>query len=153
MREIAGACHCGGITFEFCFPEQGPDSGSDSGSGGGAAIVVRECGCGFCRTHGGVWTSHPDGTLIGVLHAPEQVNRYRFGHGTADFYICNRCGAVPFVVSTVDGRDRAVVNANTFTNVARDQMMFVSTDFEAEGVDERLMRRNRNWIGRVDIRR
>lgn len=139
MRCIAGSCHCGGITFEFQLPDPGP------------MIAARACGCTFCRTHGGTWTSHPEGTLTGRAREPERVNRYRFGHGTADFYICRACGGVPFVVSKVDGQDRAVVNVNTFTNVSPDEVAISSTDFEGEGVEDRLARRSRNWIGRVDI--
>ena len=100
MREIAGACHCGGITFEFCFPDQGPDSRADSGSGGGAAIAVRECGCGFCRSH---MLTPAESNGYGTL-APEEVLKWVYSNdskGDGDGSL-NECQ--PQSLSVVNGK-------------------------------------------------
>ena len=83
MRHIEGSCHCGNITYDFYLPLDEPP------------IPVRACGCSFCRKHQGVWTSHPDGRLEGYVAEHGQLSTYRFGHGTADFYVCRRCGVPP----------------------------------------------------------
>ena len=138
-RHITGRCHCGNLSFDFELPDPGP------------TIAVRACGCSFCLAHGGVYTSHPEGQLTGHVADANELNLYRFGHETADFYICRRCGVVPFVTSAVDGTLRAVVNVNTFTNVAADEMQASRSDFEAESSKSRMSRRGGNWIGSVTI--
>ncbi len=139
MRHISGRCHCGNITFDVDLPFQG------------STIPVRACGCGFCQKHDGVWTSHPDGRLAARLAEPEEVNLYQFGHKTADFYVCRKCGVVPFVVSVIDGRRRAVVNVHTFENVPSEELDSSATDFDGESVEGRLLRRGERWIGDVSI--
>ena len=139
MRHVTGSCHCSNIRFDFYLPSEEP------------IIPIRACGCTFCQKHRGEWTSHPEGRLVAKLAEPEEVNRYQFGHGTADFYICKRCGVAPFVVSTVNGSDRAVVNAHSFDNVPSEELVSSSTDFDGESVDGRLARRDRNWIGDVTV--
>jgi len=56
------------------------------------------------------------------------------------------------VKSTIDGKDYAVVNVNTFENVDRSELRSSVTDFEGEGVEERLERRKRTWISRVTVK-
>ena len=87
---IEGKCHCGNINFALHWP------------GAGAEIPVRVCGCTFCTKHGGAWTSHRDAELMVEVRDETLVSKYRFGTSTADFYVCARCGAVPFVTSAID---------------------------------------------------
>lgn len=133
MRQIHGSCHCGNIRFVFDRPETGP------------TIPVRACGCGFCRKHGGVWTSHAGGSFRLQIADPSLVTLYRFGTRSADFHVCAGCGAVPIVTCTMDGRRFAVVNANTFDDVQRSELAESATDFEGESMESRLARRRRNW--------
>ncbi len=139
MRTISGKCHCGNIAYRLEWPEAGK------------AIAVRACGCTFCTKHGGVYTSHPGAALSARVADEDLVNKYAFGTKTAEFYVCVRCGAVPFVTSTIDGVRYAVVNVNTFENVDRSELDAKATDFEGESVAGRLERRKRNWIARVHI--
>lgn len=139
MRTIDGKCHCGNIAYRLEWPE------SDK------PLAVRACGCTFCSKHGGVYTSHPDARLCARIADEDRLNRYAFGTETAEFYICTRCGAVPFVTSAIDGVVYAVVNVNTFENVAASELDATATDFDGESVEGRLERRKRNWIARVDV--
>lgn len=139
MRTIHGKCHCGNISYRLDWPEAAK------------TIAVRACGCTFCTKHGGVYTSHPDAALSARTADESLVNRYAFGTETGEFYICTRCGAVPFVTSTIDGTQYAVVNVNTFENVDRSELDASASDFDGESVADRLGRRKRNWIGRVRI--
>ena len=136
---IEGACHCRNISYVLTWP--GPET----------EIRVRECGCTFCRKHRGVWTSHRDSELAAVLDDESSVSKYRFGTATADFYVCSRCGAVPFVISEIENCLYAVVNVNTFEGVDSSSLIRSSTDFDGEGADDRLERRKRNWIPNAKI--
>lgn len=140
MRTIHGKCHCGNIAYELLWPL--PEG----------TFAVRACGCDFCRKHGGVYTSHPDARLVARIADESLLNRYAFGTGTAEFFVCRSCGAVPLVTSTIDGNAFAVVNVNTFENVDASELDCSSSDFDGEGVDERLARRKRNWIAQVEVR-
>ncbi len=137
--EIAGRCHCGNIRYVLEWP-----SAVDR-------IPARACGCSFCTKHGGVWTSHRDAVLVAEVHDPSLLSRYRFGTGTADFHVCTRCGAVPFVTSAIDDRLHAVVNVNTFDGVDPALLDRAPVSFDGEGTGERLERRKRNWIRTVRI--
>jgi hypothetical protein len=96
-----------------------------------------------------VWTSHREAELVAVVRSPTQVNKYRFGTRTADFYICTQCGVVPWVVSEIETRQYAVVNVNTLANVDGATLARTIGSFDGEGVDDRLARRVKNWIPKV----
>lgn len=136
---INGGCHCGNIRFLLNWPDKD------------AKIAVRECGCTFCRKHGGAWTSSAGAELSITITRTTLLSRYRFGTATADFYVCSKCGVVPFVVSEIDRRLYAVVNTNTFEDTGRFRLTHSSSDFDGEDVADRLARRKRNWIPNVTI--
>ena len=132
-RRINGSCHCGNIQFSFDWPASDP------------TIPVRACGCGHCTKHRGVWTSHPNGRFRLLIADEYQVTQYRFGTKTADFHVCKTCGIVPIVTCTIEGARYAVVNANTFDNVGRSELVEAAANFESETTADRLARRRRNW--------
>lgn len=136
---ITGSCHCGNVRFSLEWPAPCRE------------ILTRSCNCTFCRKHGGVWTSHREAKLEARVDEAALISKYRFGTETADFYVCVRCGVVPFVVSEIENSDYAVVNINTFD--ASDAVTFSSssTDFSGEKTGDRLSRRMQNWIQHVDI--
>jgi len=112
-------------------------------------MPVRKCGCTFCQKHTGVWTSHRDAALSTRIVDESVVNKYRFGTKTADFFICSRCGIVPFVLSRIGNITYAVVNFNTLEDVAGIALSSFATSFDGEGKDARLDRRRHNWIPEV----
>ena len=131
---IRGKCHCGNISFSLTWE---PDP---------VEIPARACGCSFCVKHGGVWTSNPKGALRVAVKDPSAVSRYAFGTRTAEFHICARCGVVPVVTSTLDGRVHAVVSVNAFEGIDPARIRRAPADFEGEATEARLARRKRNWI-------
>jgi hypothetical protein len=139
-RVIEGGCHCGTIRYRFELPDIG------------GTIPVRACSCSFCLKHGGVYTSHPKGRLDVEVTDASRVEPYQFGTKTAEFHICRTCGVVPMVTSDIAGTTYAVVNVNTFENIAPEELSSSPSDFDGETTDNRLTRRQRNWIGRVTIR-
>lgn len=134
---ISGRCHCGNIAFTLDWKPEPTE------------IPARACTCTFCTKHGGVWTSCPTGSLEITVQNPAQVSLYAFGTGTADFHICTQCGVVPVATSKIDGKLYAVVNVNTFENVEPSLLRRSSSTLDEETSDERLGRRQRNWIGNV----
>ncbi len=136
---IEGKCHCGAIAFVLQWP------------GKGSTIPVRACSCTFCTKHGGVYTSHGDAELAAVVHDAGLVSHYRFGTETAEFYLCSRCGVVPFVTSTIEDHLYAVVNVNSFEGIDPSSFSRAVTDFDGETTESRLDRRKRNWIPSVTI--
>lgn len=136
---INGGCHCGNIALEL---EWGGDP---------AQIPARACDCSFCVKHGGVWTSDPKSRLAATLRDPSLVSKYAFGTGTATFYVCARCGAVPLVTSEIANHLYAVVNVNALDNVDPAALRRTSASFGGEDIASRLARRTRNWIADVRI--
>lgn len=134
---IHGSCHCRNISFVFTWE---PDP---------VEIAARACACCFCVKHGGVWTSHPQGSLSVQVKEPSLVSRYGFGTHTAEFHVCGRCGIVPVVTSRIDDHLYAVVSVNAFDNVDPSRISRASTSFDGEGEGARLARRKKNWIADV----
>jgi hypothetical protein len=134
---ISGGCHCGNISFKF---DWAPDP---------AEIPARACGCSFCAKHGGVWTSNPKGSLRIHVNDAATVTRYVFGTETAEFHICQLCGVVPVVTSTIDDHLYAVVSVNAFENVDPAMLKKSPASFDGEDTSNRLARRKRNWIADV----
>jgi hypothetical protein len=136
---MTGSCHCKNISFELDWqPEP-------------TTIPARACGCSFCVKHGGVWTSCPSGRLRVSIRVPERVNRYEFGTRTAQFHICTACGIVPLATSLIEGRSYAVVSINALDDVEPGRLDRSPASFDGESEGSRLARRQRNWIGSVDI--
>jgi hypothetical protein len=137
--DIQGKCHCGNISFVYTWPDEETD------------IPVRVCGCSFCVKHGGAYTSHKDSVLAATVADKDSLERYRFGTATADFFVCRRCGVLPFVTSEIDGNLYAVVNVNVFENIDPSRFSRGATDFDGETTESRLERRQRNWIPIVSV--
>ena len=138
-ERLQGACHCGaiGVTLEV---EEG------------TALSPRHCGCSFCRKHGSLYVSAPSARLTIALAEPGRVSRYAFGHETATFLVCARCGVMAAAVSEIEDRLHSVLNANMLSPpLAIDQATVPVADYEAEDVPGRLERRRRRWIGNVTI--
>ena len=139
MQRIEGGCHCGTILYEFLWPLDA------------AEIPVRACSCSFCMKHRGTYTSHPQAELHATLTDTAHVPTYRFGHETADFYVCARCGVLTFAVSRIAERDYAVVNVHTFERIDPANFTTRVTNFDRETPESRLARRQRTWTPTVRI--
>ena len=114
-------------------------------------IAVRACSCSFCSKLGGVYASHTQAHLTANLSDASQVSMYRFATRTADFFLCLRCGALPFITSLIDDHLYAVVNVNTFVEFDRSLLETSRTDFAGETIESRLQRRSQSWIPQVEI--
>ena len=140
LEEYSGGCHCGALRIVFS-TRKDP-----------ATLPLHACQCSFCRKHGARSVADPEGLLSLKLVEPEQVNRYRFGLQTADFYLCNRCGVYVAAVSRSDpGTAMAIVSAlddrDAFTMPAE------PATYDQESADDRRARRAHSWTpARVETR-
>src|ERR1700704_722937 len=137
MNEMRGSCHCGNVEFTLC-TEKSADH-----------LVPRRCSCSMCRRHGASYISDPGARLALRYRDPSLLSVYRFGHGTAQWVICSRCGVLTAVLCEIDDRLRAVVRVQSMVDHT-----FASetpTEFEDESVAGRLDRRAKTWIGTVEV--
>ena len=135
----AGRCHCENIryTLESDKPAHW--------------FTPRDCRCTFCVKHGACWISDPTASLAIEIGDSEIVQRYVFGHGTAEFLLCRRCGAVTAAVCELEGQTLAVINVNTADDPGAFPEAPRPVNFDGEDKARRLARRKKTWIGRVSI--
>jgi hypothetical protein len=128
----SGSCHCGKLNVSFetkKTPQQ---------------LGVRTCQCDFCRRHGAVNISDPEGDVV-IDAAAGDLLRYRFALRTADFLICRHCGVyVAAVIGETPGI-RSTINVaglrmQEFLGIAEAPM-----DYGAETTDDRIARRSKKW--------
>ena len=136
-RHLHGACHCGNISFVFITAKSDSD------------LPKRVCQCGFCRQHGRVSTSDPDGEIRVTIKAADRVNRYRFGHRTADFHVCSDCGGVPVVTCDDDGALIGLVDVRMIAGFTWSDDETTANDYDGESAAARDDRRRRNWTASV----
>jgi hypothetical protein len=130
---LAGSCHCGNLRFELetALPP--------------AALPLRACQCSFCRAHGAISTSDPQGSVSVSAADRSMVQKYRFGLGITEFLICRRCGVYLAAVAEMEGRRYAVLNANALER--RDELSGAvqPMDYEGEDAAARRVRRQARW--------
>jgi len=133
MTQYKGQCHCGAITVDY---------ESDTAPAG---TQVRECQCSFCRLHAAKAVSDPAGTLRFTEQQKGALNRYRFGLNTADFIVCNTCGAYMGVVLRDGDAGYGVVNIRTLTDGEKFTALPTAADYDEETTDSRIARRKVQW--------
>lgn len=125
-----GACHCGGVraTFETALAPE--------------AIEVRADQCSFCKPRGAKTVSDPNGKLtvrIGGGHP------YQFGLRTADFWVCDNCGAYIAATTVIEGRAYGVLNVAGAGIAALASRDATPVDYSSEDVAARNARRSKRW--------
>jgi len=134
MTSVQGGCHCGAIRVHF-LP-----------SGRLGDLPVRACGCTFCRKHGARTTTDPRARLEIEVRDDRRLERYRFGLGTCDFFVCSSCGVYVAAVITEGERAWATLNVNTLEPIADDQFAEPTTvHYDLEDRDARIARRMAQW--------
>lgn len=128
-----GGCHCGNLAFVF------------EASAPLETLGLRADGCSFCRAHAARHTSDPDGAVSISVREAGALVRYRFGHRTADFLICARCGVYIGALMEDGGKSWFVINANALRPPPGDNAPVVHADLEGENVSARIARRKQRW--------
>lgn len=127
---LNGACHCGAVSVSLETPD--PDR-----------VQLRRCQCSFCRRHGAMSASDPDGRLTIRGSA---LTRYRFGLKTADFLLCPVCGTYVGATIARGTEVRAIVNAaGTMLDRCWDKAG-PALHYDNESEAERVARRLSQWM-------
>lgn len=138
MSAHRGSCHCGALAFEY------------ETANAPAAWPVRACQCSFCLKHHGVYTSDPKGSVRFAHREPDCLTRYRFGHKTADFIFCGRCGGYLGAVTEEDGRALMVINLHAFDPPIEGLPAAQPMDYDGETTGDRGARRGQRWTPVID---
>ena len=129
---LVGGCHCGALAVEFAteLPVE--------------QIQVRACQCTFCRAHGALSVTDPEGLLTFRVNDESRLVRYQFGLKLADFLLCSRCGTYVGAFMEDGGRAYGVLNVC----VLRERDRFgtpMLMRYDGETVEHRLQRRRERW--------
>ena len=127
-----GSCHCANLRISFETDKPLAD------------LPVRRCTCSFCTKHGAFHTADPAGRVTVAAEDKDQLQKYRFGLGTADFLICKNCATYIAAVFAEDGETFAVINVNAFDN-ATEWPAPQPKSFDGEDVANRHTRRRATW--------
>lgn len=133
-----GRCHCGDVAYSWrtaIAPRDWP---------------IRACQCTFCRRHGALSVSDPDGSLEFRIARPETLIRYRFGLRITDFLICGNCGI--YVAACMDSpRGKiAVISVNTLDPVPEGLPAPKPMNYDGESTGDRETRREQRWTPVID---
>ena len=129
-----GRCHCGNLTVTF-ETLVGPE-----------ALPLRVCTCTFCRAHAPLYTSDPNGAVKLGAREPERLSRYVFALGTAEMWICARCGVYTAAVMRDGDRAYATLNVRCLDDAALFTAKPEPVSYDAEDVEKRRARRRSRWI-------
>ena len=130
---LDGGCHCGRLRVSFTTTKALTD------------LPLRACQCSFCRRHGGLTTSDPEGEVVLTVSEFPPGGWYRFGTGMTEFWVCPRCGVYVGGYIEVNGQGRAVVNTRALDARSEFTQAPVPMDYGNETRGERLARRMRVW--------
>jgi hypothetical protein len=135
--EYAASCHCGALMARSR-TRIAPVSWS-----------VRACQCSFCRAHGALSTSDPHGWLSFDGREAQQVRRYRFGLGTADFMLCGACGVFVGAQMKSERGRFGILNVRTLRPLI-ELPVPQSMDYDVENRGARQERREQRWTPLAD---
>lgn len=130
---LEGGCHCGKLRIAFTTARAPTE------------LPLRACQCTFCRRHGGLTTSDPEGEVVLTVAEVPASGWYRFGMGVTDFWVCPRCGVYVGAYVEVGGQGRAVVNTRALDAAREFTQSPAPMDYGQETRDGRLDRRGRVW--------
>ena len=128
-----GSCHCGAIEVSLSL-----ETPLDE-------IQPRACQCDFCTRRAGLWVSDPRGSSRIAIDPGDALSKYRFGHGTADFIVCAKCGTSVAAIIGAEGDMKSVTNVRGLAMTALCELPIAPADFDSEEPDGRMARRYRNW--------
>lgn len=74
----------------------------------------------------------------------DKLQRYRFGLGSADFFICRSCGVYVAAVMTSPRGQFATINVNALRGPLRTPEATPVT-YDGESADEKQARREQRW--------
>jgi hypothetical protein len=133
-----GGCRCGGVALTYsCHTEAG-------------ATPVRSCSCEYCAPQQNAFVSTPGAVIAVQLKHPSILYSHRFGTYSADFCHCAVCNELVFVRAEIDGDTYAAVRAQAL-HAGAGFAPAAEFDFDAETLQQRLLRRRNSWTSNFSI--
>ena len=131
--DYEGSCHCGAIGFSY-HTDLRPSRWS-----------IRACQGSFCLAHDALSTSDPAGRLEFSASSPDQLQRYRFGLGTADFLLCRNCGI--YIGAAIESPNGCfgIINTHALTEPPDRLATAVPISYDNENTEGRVSRRGERW--------
>lgn len=105
---------------------------------------MRTCQCAFCRAHGAVNISDPEG-LVRINASNDDIIRYVFGLRTADFLICRHCGVYFAAVMGRQPKICSTINVAGLTMAEFHDISEQPMEYGAETIEQRVERRYQRW--------
>jgi hypothetical protein len=136
-----GGCHCGVIRMTY------------SSAVPAAEHALRACQCSFCRKHGSIAVSDPEGSVEIKVADGQKASRYRFGLGTAEYIVCRDCGVYVAAVMIEGQRSWSVTIVNALDDRADFSGAVEPVDFSTEDEDGRRARRRARWTPTIFVHR
>lgn len=127
-----GQCHCGKLKASFESQKTPQELG------------VRTCQCDFCRRHGAINTSDPDGEVV-IDAKANDITRYRFALRTADFLICKSCGVYVAAATGEGANIRSTLNVAGLRMKEFHGIEEAPMQYGAEDAEGRVARRAAKW--------
>ena len=132
-----GGCHCGAISLKI----ESHLAASDR--------ATRACGCSFCATRGALYATDPNDRVTFQAKDETALQRYRFGHGSADFLLCHHCGGfLGAFMEAEDGGEWGYAVPN-LQNLSESNLFPAPSgapmDYDNESEADRLERRRARW--------
>ncbi len=131
--DYPGSCHCGEIGFHY-HTAQPPDEWG-----------IRACQCSFCRAHGALSTSDPDGRIEFLRSGSGALNRYRFGLRITDFLLCRACGVFIGAVMETPNGVFGIINVNALRPQPTTMAAVMPMEYGSESLEQRMSRREKRW--------
>ena len=141
MSAYSGCCHCGAVGYEYETAKAPAD------------WPMRACQCSFCQKHGAVYTSDPKGVVRWTHADPSLLSRFRFGHKTADFVFCGRCGGYLGAVTEEGGQTLMVINTRSLDPRPEGLPAAQPMSYEGETTGNRATRRSARWTPVMPLRK
>src|SRR5262245_10827747 len=127
-----GSCHCGAIRAVLAATKPAE------------ALEVRACQCGFCRRHGAMTVSDPQGRASFEIERARLVS-YQFATRTGSSLICGRCGLYAGVVLTEGAETWSVLNVRGLAIAAFADRQPLPMVYDGETPAARIARRKLKW--------
>ena len=138
--QLLGGCSCGNIRLHVKLSK--PANG----------FGPRDCDCSFCRKHGAMYLSDPNGSLQIQVNDTALVGEHRQGpEGQANFMFCKCCGVLTNVLHKCaeDGRLIGAVNSRAMNKFDKLFAEPVTVSPKLLTIEEKLQRWKMNWFGNV----
>ena len=132
-----GGCHCGAISVTIESQQLASER------------ATRCCGCSFCVTRGALYATDPEDRVSFHVRDETALQRYGFGHGSADFLLCHHCGSfLGAFMEAEDGGEWGYAVPNLQNLNERNLFPAPSgapMDYDSESEAGRLARRHARW--------